>query len=162
MTVPSSFLRAPSPGHVRKDYGRSHPPEAPCPAQVCTSAPLAGLRAPHSSAPRGFSWGPRHTAHLAGAPTPSPHSCSLCRFPQGPSPRTTKGLPFGRVPLRVPLPRRGRSPAVRSARVPTQHLPERAVTGSVLLLILTSKCPPTGLWVSCGPGPHFLSINSFL
>lgn len=55
----------PRPGHVRKDDGRSHPPDAPCPAQVCTSAPLAGLRAPHSSAPHGFTWGPRHTAHLA-------------------------------------------------------------------------------------------------
>lgn len=46
LTARSSFLRAPSPGHVRKDYGRSHPPEAPCPAQVCTSAHWLGCMLP--------------------------------------------------------------------------------------------------------------------
>ena len=76
LTVPSSFLRAPSPGHVRKDYGRSHPPEAPCPAQVCTSAPLAGRHAPPPQPPEAFPGDPgtQRTlldAPLAGAPTPS-------------------------------------------------------------------------------------------
>lgn len=68
--------------HVRKDDGRSHPPDAPCPAQVCAPPPLAGLV----------------------LPPPSPHSCSVCCFPQGPSHCTVKGLRFGWVSLRVPLP----------------------------------------------------------
>ena len=162
LTARSSFLRAPSPGHVRKDYGRSHPPEVPCPAQVCTSAHWLGCMLPTPQPLEAFPGDPGTQRTLLALPPHHLTAVASAASHRAPHPAPQRGCLLDGC-LSETLFLRGRGVlGTAVSRVPTQHVPERAVTGSVLLLILTSTCPPTGLWVSCGQGPHFLSEFLFI